>query len=174
MANLNIKLVKSLNGRIAKHKATPRPWAFTRSATPPCSPTTRLPGARSPTSATCFRSPRKTDEGGAREMNLHELSRSPPPPAPVPATKTGVSWDTRAEGPFRRRRPRRVRGRPDASGPPPAQARFPQHFCQAPGVHQRLRSGEVRGRGCGQRPGSAGEGYPLQVPVRLKILGNGT
>ena len=65
MANLNIKLVKSLNGRIAKHQATAEALASVRSATPPCSPTTRLPGARSPTSATCSRSPRKT-EGGVR------------------------------------------------------------------------------------------------------------
>ena len=31
MANLNIKLVKSLNGRIAKHKANAEALAFTRS-----------------------------------------------------------------------------------------------------------------------------------------------
>ena len=54
MANLNIKLVKSLNGRIAKHKATAeQPSACARSATPPCSPTTLPPGARSPTLVTC-------------------------------------------------------------------------------------------------------------------------
>src|SRR5699024_2203446 len=51
----------------------PRLWAFTRSATPPCSPITRPPGARSPRSATCSRYPRKTKR--RREtMNLHELS----------------------------------------------------------------------------------------------------
>ena len=61
MANLNIKLVKSLNGRIAKHKATAEPWACIRSATPPFSLTTRLPGARSPRSGTCSRYPRKTE-----------------------------------------------------------------------------------------------------------------
>ena len=77
MANLNIKLVKSLNGRIAKHKATAEALGLrhigdttvqpdneaTRgkiahigySATPPYSPTTRPPAARSPTSATCCR-----------------------------------------------------------------------------------------------------------------------
>ena len=44
MANLNIKLVKSLNGRIAKHKATAEALGLARSATPPCSPTTGRPG----------------------------------------------------------------------------------------------------------------------------------
>lgn len=55
MANLNIKLVKSLNGRIAKHKATAGLWGCATSATPPYSPTTRPPAARLPTSATCCR-----------------------------------------------------------------------------------------------------------------------
>ena len=48
MANLNIKLVKSLSGRIAKHK----PSACVKSAIPLCSLTMLPPGARSPTSVT--------------------------------------------------------------------------------------------------------------------------
>ena len=42
MANLNIKLVKSLSGRIAKHKATAEALSLTMLP----------PGARSPTSVT--------------------------------------------------------------------------------------------------------------------------
>ena len=46
MAKLNIKLVKSLNGRIAKHQATAEALG---------SRVVGLHGARSPTSATCSR-----------------------------------------------------------------------------------------------------------------------
>ena len=48
MANLNIKLVKSLNGRIAKHKATAAALGLRK-----IGDTTVQPGARSPTLVTC-------------------------------------------------------------------------------------------------------------------------
>jgi len=73
MANLNIKLVKSLNGRIAKHKATAEALGLRKIGD--TSPTTRRPAARLRTSATCSRSPRNSKE--VREMNLHELSPAP-------------------------------------------------------------------------------------------------
>ena len=60
MANLNIKLVKSLNGRIAKHKATAEALGLRKIGDTTVQPDTRPPAARSPTSATCSRSPRKT------------------------------------------------------------------------------------------------------------------
>ena len=51
MANLRIKLVKSLNGRLDSHIATAQ--SLGRSATRPYSPTIPRPAARSPRSAIC-------------------------------------------------------------------------------------------------------------------------
>ena len=53
MANLRIKLVKSLNGRLDSHIATAQSLGLHRSATRPYSPTIPRPAARSPRSAIC-------------------------------------------------------------------------------------------------------------------------
>ena len=55
MANLRIKLVKSLNGRLDSHIATAQSLGLhkIRSATRPYSPTIPRPAARSPRSAIC-------------------------------------------------------------------------------------------------------------------------
>ncbi len=54
MANLRIKLVKSLNGRLDSHIATAQSLGLhKRSATRPYSPTIPRPAARSPRSAIC-------------------------------------------------------------------------------------------------------------------------
>ena len=85
-------------------------------------------------------------------MNIHELS-------PVVGSthvgkrkgrghatgngKTAGRGHKGAEGPQRRRRPHRLRRRPDASGAPHPEARFPQHLRQTARERERLRSGEV-------------------------------
>ena len=54
MANLNIKLVKSLNGRIAKHKATAEALGLRKIGDTTVQPDNEAT-ARSPISATCSR-----------------------------------------------------------------------------------------------------------------------
>ena len=66
MANLNIKLVKSLNGRLEKHIATANSLGLRRIG----SPTTRRPAARSPRSAICCASKRAN-----KEVPEHESAR---------------------------------------------------------------------------------------------------
>ena len=60
MANLNVKLVKSLNGRLEKHIATANSLGLR--------PITIRPAARSPRSATCCRSPKKSKEELSNEV----------------------------------------------------------------------------------------------------------
>ena len=55
MANLNIKLVKSLNGRIAKHKANAEALGLHKIGDTTVQPDNAATRARSPTSATCSR-----------------------------------------------------------------------------------------------------------------------
>ena len=68
MANLNVKLVKSLNGRLEKHIATANSLGLRKIGDPPCSPITIRPAARSPRSATCCRSPKKSKEELSNEV----------------------------------------------------------------------------------------------------------
>ena len=56
MANLNIKLVKSLNGRLESRLPLQIPWVCAKSVMSLCSPTTIPPVARLPRSAICCRS----------------------------------------------------------------------------------------------------------------------
>ena len=56
MANLNIKLVKSLNGRLEKQVATAHSMGLRKIGDITVQPTTTRPAARSPRSATCCRS----------------------------------------------------------------------------------------------------------------------
>ena len=67
MANLKIKLVKSLNGRLEKQIATAESLACVRSARSPSSPTTPRPAARSPRSASCCRLPKLNKEENSYE-----------------------------------------------------------------------------------------------------------
>ena len=62
MANLNVKLVKSLNGRLEKHIATANSLGLRK-----IGDTTRL-AARSQRSATCCRSPKKSKEELSNEV----------------------------------------------------------------------------------------------------------
>ena len=57
MANLRIKLVKSLNGRLEKHIATAHSLGLRK-----IGQTTPRPAVRSPRSATCFRSRKNSKE----------------------------------------------------------------------------------------------------------------
>ena len=65
MANLNIKLVKSLNGRIAKHKATAEALGLRKIGDTTVQPDNEATRGKIAHIATCSRSPRKT-EGGVR------------------------------------------------------------------------------------------------------------
>jgi large subunit ribosomal protein L30 len=138
MANLNIKLSKSLSGRLAKHIATAHSLGLRKPGDATYSPTTSDPRQD--------RQDRLSAEGhrgtvrSARNMNLHELS-----PAPVSVSKASG----RAAAPAAARENSRPRpqgpearsgggvrigfeGAPDAPDPPPAEARVPQHLCKTP------------------------------------------
>ena len=73
MANLNIKLVKSLNGRIAKHKATAEALGLRKIGDTTVQPDNEA--TRGKIANIGYRSPRNSKE--VREMNLHELSPAP-------------------------------------------------------------------------------------------------
>ena len=58
MANLNIKLVKSLNGRLEKHIATANSMGLRKIGDTTVQPDNARPRVRSPRSAICSRSPK--------------------------------------------------------------------------------------------------------------------
>ena len=58
MANLNIKLVKSLNGRLEKHIATAKSMGLRKIGDTTVQPDNAQTRARSPRSAICSRSPK--------------------------------------------------------------------------------------------------------------------
>ena len=62
MANLKIKLVKSLNGRLVKHIATAESLGLRKIGQVPSGRTTPRPVARSPRSAICCRLPKSNKE----------------------------------------------------------------------------------------------------------------
>ena len=68
MANLKIQLVKSLNGRLEKHIATANSLGLRKIGDATVQPITIRPAARSPRSATCCRSPKKSKEELSNEV----------------------------------------------------------------------------------------------------------
>ncbi len=58
MAQLKIKLVKSISGRIQKHIATAESLGLRKIGQETIQPITNRPAARSPRSAICSRSPK--------------------------------------------------------------------------------------------------------------------
>ena len=67
MANLNVKLVKSLNGRLEKHIATANSLGLRKIGDATVQPDND-PAARSPRSGTCCRSPKKSKEELSNEV----------------------------------------------------------------------------------------------------------
>ena len=114
MANLKVELVKSLNGRHEKHIATANSMGLRKIGDTSVQPTTTRRVARSPRSAICCRSLKRTKEVRENETERNCL----PQPAPLgayrkvaaaaPVTARPQVAATRSEGPFRRRHPHRL------------------------------------------------------------------
>ena len=68
MANLNVKLVKSLNGRLEKHIATANSLGLRKIGDATVQPDNDQTRGRSPRSATCCRSPKKSKEELSNEV----------------------------------------------------------------------------------------------------------